>query len=340
MKFKKCAVVVLGLLMLCLSACTKADNTSSIASDIVEVETQNYSKNPLTGEENLDEEFYNTRPVSIMVNNISLAQGIQCGIEKADIVYETEVEQGVTRLLAVYQDVSKVEQIGSIRSARYPYIDLAMGHNAIYCHHGQDPTYAAPHLADTDNYSIGTNGVGKRIPNGKATEHTLYTFGDKLWSALVNRGKTENNRVVMWQDFAPEGEKIAFTNAANKVSVRFSKQSLSEFSFDATSGKYLRSANGVALKDYKTGNQAYFKNVFVLMTSINDYPDGYHRRVDLSAGNGYYITNGTYTPIKWSKGRANAPLVFTNEDGTPLKVSAGNSYVCLASSSYSQPAFE
>ena len=80
-----------------------------------------------------------------MINNISVAQSVQTGLSKADIVYETEVEGGITRLLAVFQDITAAEKIGTIRSARYPYVDLAMGHNAIYVHCGQDGTYCEPH---------------------------------------------------------------------------------------------------------------------------------------------------------------------------------------------------
>ena len=47
--------------------------------------------NPLTGEDGLDKETALQRPVAIMVNNISIAQPVQTGLNKADIVYETEV---------------------------------------------------------------------------------------------------------------------------------------------------------------------------------------------------------------------------------------------------------
>lgn len=73
-----------------------------------------------------------------MINNISTAQPVQTGLNKADIIYETEVEGGITRLMAVFQDITTAEKIGTIRSARYPYVDLAMGHNAIFIHCGQD----------------------------------------------------------------------------------------------------------------------------------------------------------------------------------------------------------
>lgn len=45
-------------------------------------------------------------------------------------------EGGITRMLAVYQSLEDVGSIGSIRSARPYYIELALGHDALYVHAG------------------------------------------------------------------------------------------------------------------------------------------------------------------------------------------------------------
>ena len=52
------------------------------------------------------------------------------------------------------------------------------------------------------------------------------------------------------------------------------------------------------------------------------------------------MTNGGYQLIKWEKGATNSSLKFYNTDGTELKMSAGNTWVCMASSRYSKPTFE
>ena len=68
------------------------------------------SVNPLTGIADISKDALSRRPVAIMVNNVSTAQGVQTGVADADIVYETEVEGGITRLMAVYQDISKLDK--------------------------------------------------------------------------------------------------------------------------------------------------------------------------------------------------------------------------------------
>lgn len=293
--------------------------------------------NPLTGIKNMDPEIANNRPVAITVNNISIAQPVQTGLGDANIVYETEVEGGITRLVAVYQDISGIEKIGTVRSARYAFCELAMGHNAIYIHHGQDSFHAPVLLNKMDRLVLGENNGGARIKNGLATEHTLYAYGDKLWETIDSKFNTENNNTNTWVNFADEKKELKFTNVANSVSVAFSNSYKSTFKYDVNTGRYIRYFNGTPRNDYVSGESEYFKNIFVLNTTIRSYSNcseatckGTHKQVMLNSGSGYYIVNGTYKPIKWSKGNASNGFTFTNEDGTPVEVNAGNSWVCIA----------
>lgn len=297
--------------------------------------------NPLTGLEGVSESKVNDRPVAVMINNISVAQPVQTGLSKADIVYETEVEGGITRLLAVFQDITAAEKIGTIRSARYPYVDLAMGHNAIYVHCGQDGTYCEPHLKDTDNVNLLNKNYGVRIKNGLASEHTLYANSEKLWSSIVSDGhKTANTGTDTWVKFADQESPVTLENAASSVSVAFSASYKTVFKYDSAAGAYTRYFGNTLRKDYFTGETESFKNVFVLLTTIRNYPDGKHREVLLDSGNGYYCVNGTYTAIKWSKGAAKNGFKFTNTDGSELTVNPGSSWVCIANTSTSKPIFE
>ena len=126
--------LTLILLCLCLSlavGCKKKTETLSV--DKVEeppipqyTEPSEYGLNLLTGLKDVSTEKSTQRPVAITVNNVNLAQAVQAGINKADIVYETEVEGGITRLVALFQEPAKAEKIGSVRSARYAFVDLAI----------------------------------------------------------------------------------------------------------------------------------------------------------------------------------------------------------------------
>lgn len=345
-------LVLLMCMCLCLCAVGCKEETERLSVDLGEdisvpeepVVESKYAVNPLTGVEDLEKGKEKDRPVAVTINNISIAQPVQTGIGKADIVYETEVEGGITRLIAVFQDISKVGKIGTVRSARYPFIDLAMGHNAIYVHHGQDAYHAGPHLKDLDHLVLDTNNAGARISNGLAREHTLYGYGDKIWDTVKTQFKTENTSVKNWMNFAADEANVTFENVGNSVKVAFSNSYASTFKYDAESGKYTRYFNGTLRKDYNTGESEQFKNVFLLLTEIYTYPncnDGYkHKKVDLKSGNGYYFVNGTYTMISWTKGDSSNSFEFKNVDGSSLLVQPGNSWVCIGDKDFAYPVIE
>ena len=46
-------------------------------------------------------------------------------------------------------------------------------------------------------------------------------------------------------------------------------------------------------------------------------------------GKGYFICDGKYIPIRWSRESDNAQFVFTKEDGTPLSLGRGKTYICV-----------
>ena len=346
--FKKFAVIFLCLVMFVMSGCSAADdndssqptNNQSSQKPSTDDGASKYT-NPLTGIKELSAEVQEARPFAVMVNNLSIAQTVQAGLNDADIVYETEVEGGITRLMAVFKDVSKVGRIGTVRSARYPYVDLAMGHGAIYAHCGQDGTYCAPHLKDIDHMSIETNQYGERVKNGLASEHTLYTSGALLMEgAKKYKFDTVVSTVRLWANFAKENEQVNIGNkTCNEVSVRFSSSYITKFKYDESTKLYTRYFKDTLRKDYVSGETKTVTNVFVLLTEISNYPDGYHRQVALEGGEGYYISGGKYTAIKWKKGAAENGFTFTDSNGNELKVNAGKSWVCIADKDKSQPSF-
>ena len=72
--------------------------------------------NPLTGE-GCETDIGQNRPIAIMLNNLKKALP-QLGVSQADIIYEAPAEGGITRMMAVFQSVEGVGDLGSVRSAR------------------------------------------------------------------------------------------------------------------------------------------------------------------------------------------------------------------------------
>ena len=119
---------------------TEADQAEQTADTVEspeepEIHVDWTGRNPLTGEA-VPEDISNNRPVMVMLNNLKQALP-QSGNSQADIIYEILEEGGITRMLAVYQDISSVEgNLGTIRSTRPYYVTLVASHDGILVHAG------------------------------------------------------------------------------------------------------------------------------------------------------------------------------------------------------------
>jgi hypothetical protein len=336
MKTKRLLSLILtGIILLSVCSCNKdkdttlngseTESTSSIE-ETPAVKTYTYS---LTGLETTTPIKHN-RPVALTINNLYPAQKVQSGVGKADVVFETEAEGGITRLLALYQNPTKdISQIGTVRSVRVVFAELVASMDAVLVHHGIGG-YAAERMSElgTERIEINTNNFGKREQNGLSWEHTLYTTGEMLDKALDKTGYGDGGFEKPWLNFSDE-EITPAGNASTSVIAKFNGSYHTYFFYDNENKVYQRGSNNAPLKDYVTGETEDFKNVFILETTMRYYPDNKMRDIDLSGGNGYYITNGGYKEITWSKSGDFSPITFKNSNGEELSVNKGNSYICI-----------
>lgn len=310
---------------------TAAENSTQVVSD---------EKNPLTGLRGYNEAAVGKRPVAIMVNNIK-ASLPQYGIEQADVIYEIPVEGGITRLMAVYADYTNVPDICSIRSCRYYYPILAYGMDSIYCHWGRDMTIANDTLnrLDIDNIDGSGDAYGELYFRDEAreetyaTEHTGYLKGSALAETIENMGyRTDllpDQPVSMFSFNSEENPVTPEGVACMSVDIPFSGEYYSDFEYDSTLGVYKKFHSGEPHMDSATGNQLSFTNVFVLYTEISLRGEGALVDVELSGGDGYYISDGAAQQIKWYKNDEDEPIRVTDLEGHEISVNAGKSYIGL-----------
>lgn len=295
--------------------------------------------NPLTGLP-MEPEYENDRPVAVMLNNLKAAQP-QLGISKADIIYEVPAEGGITRMLAIYQTLEGVENLGSIRSTRPYYLELALGHDALLVHAGgSSAAYSNIHSWGVDNMD-GVNGGSdaeifwrdKERQRTKGYEHSMLTSGANIQSYLEEgHFRTEHKDGYTYgQDFTKDA---ALTNGtvAEHVHVKFSQYKTGIFDYDADNNRYLVEQYGQEYVDGNTGKQVSATNILILETSMRVLDAEGRLRVDLTgSGEGTYCYGGWSIPIRWSKADRNSPFVYTRKDGGPLALGQGNSYVCIIS---------
>lgn len=91
--------------------------------------------NPLTGLKTTYDAS-GKKPIAVVVDNISSAYAHQTGLTQADIMYETLVTPGITRLTLLISDYSSLSPICNIRNATLEHLDIVGSHNAMLVAHG------------------------------------------------------------------------------------------------------------------------------------------------------------------------------------------------------------
>ncbi|MGM9624170.1 MAG: DUF3048 domain-containing protein, partial [Eubacteriales bacterium] len=297
---------------------------------------------PLTGCA-VSKEQAERRPVAIMLNNIAQALPQQ-QIAAADVLYECQVEGGLTRLMGVYNEWSDLEAIGSIRSSREYYIDFAANHDAIYVHAGgSESAYVNLKSRGINNLDAVNDGVAGqyfyRDPVRRQTmsyEHTLVIDGDDLDAAIAKK-KYRTTYASSFRNplqFVGENQVISLTNGtkATSVTVKFGAHTAS-FTYDAASNVYLRFQNGNKHIDGTTGEQLGFENLIILFCPYTFTNDDYnHIEVDdVGSGKGYYMTGGKYVEINWSKTSGDTPFKLTYAGGREVYLTPGKTDIEIVS---------
>ena len=278
------------------------------------------------------------QPVAVVVNNLKKAMP-QKGVSQADIFYEFEVEGDITRCLAIFSDLSNVENIGPIRSARTYFNSVAVSYGAPLIHCGGSPGLALSARYDDsydkiDNWEhIDADGTYfyrdmDRYNSGIAWEHTLFTTGEKLQAAIEAYGYNTPEEQEFGLHFkdgvALEGE------TANEVTIKFKSGKQTILSYDAESGRYNVNMHGGEYIDGNTDAPITFKNVLVLYTKQWYYSDGMHKLYDtIGTGEGYAAINGKIVPITWTRDGLRTNYTYTLADGTPLELDIGNTYIAM-----------
>ena len=330
-----CFILVMGI----FSACSNEDalTESSTEPSTTEPLTQAQPKtdyNRLTGIDNLSKDAKGKRPVAIMINNIK-ASLPQYGIYDADLMFECLVEGGITRMMAVFADYTKIPRVCSVRSCRYYFPILAQGLDAVYFCFGCNPTLGKAALEKTkidyfdgsQNYDTLVFGRDPARLGKYSKEHTAYVEGEKV-PEMLKKYKVRTNYKEAKDDYIfdfRDGKAVSKTECKD-VRLNFSKSYYSTFTYDSKNKVYLKTHCGNPHMDSAVNKQLQYTNVFVLETDVSLYAGGPLVKINWKGGTGYYISYGTVQKIKWKKADYNSTIKVTNMKGEEIKVNKGNSY--------------
>jgi hypothetical protein len=289
------------------------------------------------------------RPVSVVMNNLRAAMPM-VGISHADIIYEATVEGGITRLMMIVSNYANIPVIGSVRSSREYFIDMAASHDTIYIHAGGSERCYTYFWRNPARNRI--DGVNMHFPETfyrdaerrrtMSLEHTMMTSGEGILAGIRRAGY----RTAVERDFEPPFKfSEEFTdmggtdNIANYVQVPFSNAFRPEFIYNPEDSLYYRRQYGEPHIDGATGEQLRFENVIVIFAAYSRYPGATDGSLvcDLTgSGFGFYINAGKYKVIRWSKEDRESPLHLYNRDRSDLYLNPGRTFICVTSAEFNR----
>ena len=279
---------------------SSTESTSGVGGETVNPAMKGF--NVLTGEPMINDVSH-TRPVAIVVDNISNSYKNQTGLDQADVLYEALVAPGITRFLMVTADYTQLDSVCNIRSGRDYHLDMAAYHNAVLVCHGGSST------VNYDFFTLAAERYGNRwgfvdtayekwfyIKEYGNLYGTIDHYGERkdiafdtifkpsAFAALLSSGDSKftsqgsgtmlgkTKESLQFVDYGTKKD-LSGASSATEITLKFKcKGSTSaknvSYTYDAAAGKYLRFQDGAAHRDSQTGKQLAFTNVITLFTNV------------------------------------------------------------------------
>jgi hypothetical protein len=309
--------------------------------------------NPLTGEKVADPAVLDRRPLAIKVSNYPPQVRPQRGLSQADLVFE-HILEGVTRLTAVFYSQTP-ELVGSVRSGRYLDLEIVPMYKAFFAYSGSSGGIKlriqnAPwfNRVMTPDFGVPESGDPfARIPQGDmAFEHTLFAKPPLLYKWAQNHGMDNSRQDLKGLSFSdvPIGQR----EPASGVVISYTWRSphpaeVVSWRYDATTGRYLRSADGVAWTDANNNQPISAANVIVVYANhVTDcmiqentvgvdpdckLPGQYSIQIQIwGEGPVQIFRDGKVLNGRWVRPNPDDMLTFVGADGKPLPLKRGNSW--------------
>ncbi len=299
--------------------------------------------NPLNGK--ILEEPFDGRICAVSIANTNDASIPHVNAYRADIIMEMFVNNSVVRWLGLYTDIASVEAIGSTRSTRLMFNDIAQHYNAILAHaggvgrvlrdakeKGLDHYNVDSLMRQGDELAKGTAYRSKEFPKQKYGEYNLFTIGAGVLAYAEAQGAQitglpETDYGLLFQeDGTPASGEVA-----DKINVTLTYGKAKKDTtmiYNPESGTYVCNQYGKEMADLITNTPEDFENVVVMHGNITR-KDEFHVADFVAGGTGYYACGGRIIPITWTCESEQSPFRFFTVDGEPLYFGQGKTYIAI-----------
>lgn len=280
----------------------------------------------------VEAEDLNRLPVAVMIDNLAVnSVRPHAGITRASVVYEALVEGGITRLMPVFATGERINEIGSVRSARPYFVQLAQEYHGVFMHAGGSPQALEDLNNAEDLWSIdGATGEGApyyRRDSDRPAPHNLTTSSDLLAFAARDFELAETGDVEGWQFLEEEGEPASTERA---LTIDYSTTSYKvEWEYSKDDNAFYRSNGSTEDVDRNDDRRIVAKNVIVQFVPVS-LADAERLQLDLvGEGGALVFKDGEMLNVTWKKPSADARTRFFDEDDDEVRFNPGQTWVEL-----------
>ncbi len=302
----------------------------------------------------IDEELNAERPIAVMYPINKEAQP-QYGLSNVAVFYEIMEEGSMSRQMGIVEDWQDLNQIGNIRSIRDYFVYAALEYDPIIVHYGGPELYVSGVLTgktrpdgvdDVDNLNgVGGKAMGSdygaffRVPEGSTSEHTAFTDGSHIKSAiekagfsLQHRDKFEGESHFKFASVSAPNTLEEYTDAVDATEINMSgcfPVTKSALTYDSANEVYLKTLYGNPQKDALTGEQLSFSNVIIQRTYHEVRDDNGYLAYQMhdTTRDGYFITKGKMIHIKWEKTGDYSPTTYYDDNGNEVTFNTGRTMI-------------
>lgn len=293
----------------------------------------------------IDPDIAATRPIAVMIPNSKTAS--QYGISEADILYECNVEAGMTRLMAVFDNWSNFEKLGNIRSCRDYFAYWAFEWDAVIVHYG-GPFYMDEVMGRKDtqhidciDYSnsyyrdIAKNDYDNAFTSTKLLNKAMDYYG---YSDQYRDGYADEQHYLFAPDEAPntlEQYDDALPAARVDMSLAYPVTNC-YFIYNENTGLYeryqhlSRDVEGPHI-DLANNRQLAFKNILVQNTyyEVRDQKGYLAFQCHDTTRDGWFFTNGKGIHVTWEKTSDYGATRYYDDDGNEILINTGKTMICI-----------
>lgn len=266
-----------------------------------------------------------TRTLAIMIGNSPEEVIYQTGLNKADIIYEANVEFPYTRLMAIFNN-SDEAIVGPVRSSRYYFSRLAIEWSAIFAHCG------------------GQSLKNERIVNLDQMRYPSPYWRDKNIGGWINLfTKTQNirekSRKIGFQEKVNLDNHLLDLRTLNlsggditKITIKYNQKYTISYEYKASANTYLKYINFKPHQDSKTSEQIAVSNIIIQYVPVTKIPGDGEGRLEVEVfgeGIAKVFYGGNYFLSKWVKKSKDQSTVYYDRQGKLLNLNKGNIWIHL-----------